>query len=83
MKRLVPALCLFATLAAGCGGANTARLPDGTEGYSVNCNGMDNDWAECYNKAADMCDGGKYQIMSQNTSAVGETPMRNLIIKCE
>ena len=54
MKLLTLALSLCALLAAGCGGANTARLPDGTEGYSVNCNGMDNDWAECYNKAADM-----------------------------
>lgn len=83
-RLLVPCLLgLCFAFAAGCGSAQTARLPDGSEGFSVNCNGMDNDWAECYNKAADMCDGGKYQIMSQNTSAVGEIPMRNLIIKCE
>lgn len=81
---LVPCLLgLCFALAAGCGGGRTARLPDGSEGFSVNCNGMDSDWAECYNQAADMCDGGKYQIMSQNTSAVGEIPMRNLIIKCD
>ena len=80
----VMSLCMASLLASGCGGGpSSARLPDGTEGYSVNCNGMDNDWAQCYNAAADMCDGGRYQILSQNTSAVGDIPMRNLIIKCQ
>ncbi len=65
----------MALLASGSvGGPSSARLPDGAEGYSGNCNGMFDDWAQCYNAAADMCDGGRYQILSQNTSAMDDIP---------
>ena len=72
--------CAF--LLCACGGARNAKLPDGSEGYSTNCNGADNDWADCYNQAADKCDG-PYEIGSTNTVGVGDTPMRNIIVKCK
>lgn len=79
-KKVVLLICCALPLGA-CGGARQALLPDGSEGYSINCNGMDGDWADCYNQAADKC-GGKYEVVSTNTSAVGETPLRNMIVKC-
>ena len=72
--------CAF--LLCACGGARNAKLPDGSEGYSINCNGADNDWADCYNQAADKCDG-PYEIVSTNPVGVGDTPMRNIIVKCK
>lgn len=38
--------------------------------------------ADCYNQAADKCDG-PYEIVSTNTVGVGNTPMRNIIVKCK
>lgn len=72
--------CVFVLCACG-GNARKAKLPDASEGYSINCNGTDADWADCYNQASSICDG-KYAIINTNTSAVGETPMRNIIVKC-
>ena len=82
MWKNVILLGAFAFLLCACGGARNAKLPDGSEGYSINCNGTDNDWTDCYNQAADKCDG-PYEIVSTNTVGVGNTPMRNIIVKCK
>ena len=47
MWKNVILLGAFAFLLCACGGARNAKLPDGSEGYSINCNGTDNDWADC------------------------------------
>ena len=82
MWKNVILLGAFAFLLCACGGARNAKLPDGSEGYSINCNGTDNDWADCYHQAADKC-YGPYEIVSTNTVGVGNTPMRNIIVKCK
>ena len=82
MWKNVILLGTFAFLLCACGGVRNAKLPDGSEGYSINCNGEDSDWADCYNQAADKC-GGPYEIVSTNTVGVRDTPMRNLLVKCK
>lgn len=44
MWKNVILLGAFAFLLCACGGARNAKLPDGSKGYSINCNGTDNDW---------------------------------------
>lgn len=64
-------LVLISLLLAGCSvtPAKTVRLPDGSQGYSIDCAFM-GDWASCMNKAAQICKG-RYEIISQGGSSNG------------
>jgi hypothetical protein len=69
MKQLIT---LFGLLAV-CGCVSSPRhqniaLPDGRQGYAVRCNGNHHGWGDCMNKAADLCDGGPYDVYGQNQS---------------
>lgn len=45
-------------------------LPDGRQGYSIDCSGLCCDIGDCMNKAAKVC-GGPYQILGQDSANSG------------
>ena len=45
-------------------------LPNGTQGYAINCPGTARDISDCMNKAAEIC-GGKYQILDRDGNVAG------------
>lgn len=55
-------------------GEKPVTLPDGTQGYSIRCNGAARDISDCMNEAARIC-GGKYQIIKGETADVGGAAM--------
>lgn len=63
-------------LLAGCVTVKPVRLPDGTQGYSLNCRPGQHEWASCMNKAAELCHG-PYQIVSQNSQTSGGAYIQN------
>lgn len=67
---------------SGCTQPKQLFLEDGTVGYSVNCNGTANDWADCYNKSSRICNN-MYHVKSQNSFATEGIPYRNIIIQCK
>jgi len=61
MNRL---LALFAVLAlGGCASATPTVLKNGKQGLSIDCSGAAASWDACYQKAAQACDGGRYDIV--------------------
>jgi hypothetical protein len=64
-------------LLAGCVSVKPLRMPDGSQGYSINCRPGGHEWASCMDKAAELC--GKYTIVSQNIQTNGQAEM---IVAC-
>ncbi len=69
---LLPAT-LFAslTLLSGCASSSTAsliNLPDGRQGFTLNCSGSDADtsWAKCYEMAGKSCGASGYDVVSKD-----------------
>jgi hypothetical protein len=51
---------------AGCATtASTITLPDGSQGYKVNCGGTGFDWSACYEKAAKLCSKKGYVFVGK------------------
>jgi hypothetical protein len=65
--RRPPTTFAMALILAGCATSKEVPLPDGSQGYVLNhCVDM----AACYRKAATMCAGGKYDVVSHATNPV-------------
>lgn len=54
------------TLTACVLGSRSIALPDGRQGHSVRCNGNPNGWGDCMNQAAEVCDGGPYDVYARD-----------------
>jgi hypothetical protein len=67
----IPAIFAAAML-SGCVTARPVALPNGTQGYAIQCPGAARDISDCMNKAAEVC-GGKYSILDQEGNVVGGT----------
>ena len=88
------ALCLAtAAVLAGCASAVNPQTfvgPSGNQAYSMKCSGMGRDWADCLQKAGELCPVG-YSIVGQNSETVGVPfhdsmligPKRNLSVECD
>lgn len=93
MKRLIVPIGLILFLGA-CAVASTLYLPNGSQGYSINCSGAALTWGACYQKASELCGSQGYQIVSadgQNGAMIGGNPSgffgttvmdRNMLISC-
>ncbi len=46
----------------------SVSLPDGRQGYAVRCNGNRQGWADCMNKAGEVCKQGAYDVYTQDAS---------------
>lgn len=87
---LLPVLAI-----AGCVSSRPVALPDGNQGFAINCPGTARDIGDCMNEAARVC-GGKYQILTRDglvaggvVAPVGNSAVfvqgvhRTLIVSCE
>jgi hypothetical protein len=64
-------LCLLSAGAiSACVTARPVALPNGTQGYAIQCPGAARDISDCMNKAAQVC-GGKYNILDRDGNVVG------------
>lgn len=61
---------LSAAVISGCVTARPVALPNGTQGYAIQCPGAARDISDCMNKAAQVC-GGKYNILDREGNVVG------------
>jgi hypothetical protein len=61
-----------AMILAGCATSSETVLPSGARGYSISCSGSALTWAQCYQKAGDLCPRG-YKIVEQEGQAPGAT----------
>lgn len=82
MKHYIILIFLFMIISFGCKKTSIATLPDGSTGHVINCNGTAYSWADCYNTSFSIC-GGEYEVISEQSGAAGEKPLRTLIIKCK
>jgi hypothetical protein len=85
----------FTCLLAGCATQKAVYLPDGRQGYSINCSGPDLNWGMCYEKAGEVCKSRGYDVISktgdQGSSVVatqygvigGTKVNRSLLIACK
>lgn len=74
---------LFATLGllAGCGAAaKKTYLPDGEEGYAIDCSSPTSEIVDCYEKAGNVCGARGYEVMSPADMRLAN---RALLIKCK
>lgn len=59
-----------AAVLTACVTARPVALPNGTQGYAIQCPGAARDISDCMNKAAEVC-GGKYSILDREGNVVG------------
>lgn len=64
---LVAAIALSVAALAGCATASPVALPGGGQGFAVKCP----DPKQCYDKAAEMCAPGVYELVTTNATATG------------
>lgn len=83
---------------SGCASASKTYMPNGRDGYSINCSGAARNWGMCYEKAGEICgtkgyevlrkDEGRGAIASMNSSGysssgfAGTTHARSMLIQC-
>lgn len=80
---------------ASCATQKNVYLPDGRQGYSINCSGAALTWELCYAKAGEICQAKGYDIVSktgeQGTAVTGtqygvfggSTYNRSMMIACK
>lgn len=67
----------------GCASSVRVSLPNGAQGYNVDCSTDMSDWNECYLKASELCPSGYTVVQKQSSpNAVGENMDRDLMIQC-
>ena len=87
MRTAIAIIALSVAALTGCVTASPVALPGGGQGYAVKCT----DPKECYNKAAEVCAPGVYELDATNAtnhgtvingtgSSVTET---TLIVRCK
>lgn len=89
---VVAAALLLGGVLSGCSGSGVRENPDGT--YSIECSGGYHDWSRCHGRAADVCPGGGFEIVSRvsdegssnvgsrDWSAAGSEVTRMLVVRC-
>ena len=72
MTREALLLAGIALALGGCAASTQTVLPSGVHGYSINCSGSALTWAQCYEKAGNLCPHG-YKIIEQEGQTPGAT----------
>ncbi|SDV49762.1 hypothetical protein [Chitinasiproducens palmae] len=91
-------LLLSAAVATGCATKSATtmiHLPDGQQGFALNCSGSDAgaSWAECFRRAGEACGPSGYDIVSKDGSEGGaggsvnglfqaNITTRTMVVKC-
>jgi hypothetical protein len=81
---------------AGCVTANPTYVPDGRQGYAIDCGGEFASWGGCYEKAGAICGSRGYDVFNKsgdqgtsfNSTASGgitgsTTISRSMLIACK
>lgn len=89
MWRLLPLLLL-----AACVTQKPVSLPNGSQGYAIDCSRGNKGISACMNRAAELC-GGRYEIVMQesgsnggvantfgNSSVITNAVTRTLVVQC-
>jgi hypothetical protein len=72
LRRLMRTL-IYLTLAivlfslAGCVTANPTYVPDGRQGYAIDCGGEFASWGGCYEKAGALCGSRGYDVFNKSS----------------
>jgi hypothetical protein len=85
MKSTIAVIALAAL--TGCATASKVALPGGGEGFAIECP----DPKQCYNKAAEMCAPGVYELAATNSTGSGAVyggtgafgTQTTLIVRCK
>lgn len=92
MKILIAVAAIAMT---GCATQKTTYLPDGSQGYSIDCSGQALNWGMCQTKAGEICGARGYDVVSQdgeqsptavansNGLYAGAFVQRTMLIKCK
>lgn len=79
---------------SGCATSSKIYGPDGSEAYSIRCDGTALSWNNCFAKAGDICASRGYEVLSkagESGEAIGGSSMgfyggntmnRSMIVKC-
>lgn len=72
MNKNIPLLLLLActSLLEGCAFSTAMRLPDGSEGYRISCNGTASSYGVCFQKAGEICGTKGYSVLDRDGSAI-------------
>jgi hypothetical protein len=87
MRSTIAILALSAAVLTGCATASKVALPGGGQGFAIKCP----DPKQCYNKAAEMCAPGVYELAATNASSSGAVingsggfgTQTTLIVRCK
>lgn len=83
-----------ALLLSACATSTSTYLPDGSRGHSIVCSGSALSWAQCEQKAGEICKDAGYDLLSKssdsNASVAGgqfglfgnSSNSRSMLIKC-
>lgn len=90
--RALTALSLL--LLCACAKSQQVYLPDGSAGYSINCDGSSNSWSLCFQRAGQLCGPSGYEILERTGDttesaaampgvfAVGANVTRSMLVRC-
>lgn len=90
MRTIVLALFL-----GGCAFASETYTPNGQKGYSVTCSGAAASWANCFEKAGELCGSKGYDVLDRGGDSgfvaggggssffAGSTYSRAMLIRCK
>jgi hypothetical protein len=67
MRTTIFVAALSVAALTGCATASKVALPGGGQGFAIKCP----DPKQCYNKAAEMCAPGVYELAATNSNASG------------
>lgn len=67
MRIAIAIAFLSAAILTSCATASTVALPGGGQGFAIKCP----DPKQCYNKAAEMCAPGVYELVTTNATGTG------------
>jgi hypothetical protein len=70
MRKLlvIPVIALALT---GCSTTPTLtelKMPDGTDGFGIRCDGNHMSWSDCFEKAGEMCGNRGYEIFAKEAN---------------
>ena len=87
MRTTIAVIALSVAALTGCATASKVALPGGGQGFAIKCG----DPKQCYNKAAEMCAPGVYELVATNATGIGTVvngigsygTQTTLIVRCK
>lgn len=61
-------LPIFSAALLGCASSSQVYLPDGRQGYALNCSGTARSWGACFQKAGEICQSRGYDTYMRDST---------------